>query len=1172
MFVHLHLHSEYSLLDGAARIKKAVARAVEMGMPALAITDHGAMHGVVEFYKTCKNAGIKPILGCEVYVAPRTMNDRTPRVDDNLNHLVLLAENEAGYRNLLDLVSQGFTRGFYYKPRVDKETLARHSKGLIALSGCIAGEVAARILGGEMEKARQAAGAYRDIFGPENFFLELQDHGFAEQRQANKELLNIHKSMNIPLVATNDVHYVNRTDAENQDVLLAIQTGRSVDDPGRMKFQSEELYLKSPAEMKTLFGELPAALQNTLEIAGRCDVEIGFGKYFLPHYAVPEGYNADTYLEELCYQGVQRVYGGMSSEIKDRMMFELGVIKQMGYSAYFLIVWDFIHFARQSGIPVGPGRGSAAGSLVAYSLGITNIDPLKYGLLFERFLNPERVSMPDIDIDFCYERRGEIIDYVVQKYGADHVAQIITFGTMAARAAIRDVGRALSMPYGDVDRVAKLVPAELHVTIEKALNDAPELKELYDQKGEIKKLIDTAAALEGMPRHASTHAAGIVITPEPLTHYIPLYKASDGPVTTQFAMGTVEELGLLKMDMLGLRTLTVISDAVRLIAESTGVDLDIDKIPFDDRTTYEMLGRGETSGVFQLESSGMRSILHDLKPELFEDIVALVALYRPGPLGSGMVEDFTKNKHGIKKTKYLHPKLEPILKDTYGVILYQEQVMRISSELAGFSLGEADLLRRAMGKKKPEIIANLRSQFIEGAKNNDIDVEIAGQIFDLMEYFAGYGFNKSHSAAYAMVSYQTAYLKANYAQQYMAALLTSIRDNAGKVSAYIEECRRLGIEVLPPDVNESRESFSVVENKIRFGLAAVKNVGLGAVESIIRAREQDGPFNDYADFCRRLDTKVVNRRVLESLIRCGAFDSLGYRRAQLMAAVDSGLGLAQQSQRERENGQMSLLDFLGDSREAVSVTLPEVGEFPVAELLAMEKETLGLYISGHPLSQYRDALNMLSTATAVELAELTDDSEVVFGGLITGVKKTSTRKGDPMAILTVEDLTGSIEVVVYPRPYNQYRLAIGVDQVVVVRGKSRENGEQTKIIGEEISALENHLEGELHLKIESADSPLLDQVQLILSSFQGGSPVFLHFTSEKKVIKTGEEFWVDLSGPVASRLEDLLGRAGVKVRRKNTVTSGAAVVRSNNGPVADSTPGAGKKTKKKVNFFSILDL
>lgn len=1180
MFVHLHLHSEYSLLDGAARIKQAVAKAKEMGMPALAITDHGAMHGVVDFYKACKNAGIKPILGCEVYVAPRTMNDRTPKVDDNLNHLVLLAENEEGYRNLLELVSLGFTRGFYYKPRVDKETLANYSKGLIALSGCIAGEVAAKILAGENEKARQAAGDYRDIFGAENFFLELQDHGFEEQRTANKELLKIHKSTNIPLVVTNDVHYVRRADAESQDVLLAIQTGKSVDDPGRMKFQSEELYLKSSEEMSLLFGELPPALQNTLEIAGRCNVEMEFGKYYLPHYAVPEGYNTDTYLEELCYRGAQRIYGDFSHEIKKRLEFELGVIKQMGYSAYFLIVWDFIHFARQHGIPVGPGRGSAAGSLVAYSLGITNIDPLKYGLLFERFLNPERVSMPDIDVDLCFERRGEVIDYVVQKYGADRVAQIITFGTMAARAAIRDVGRALSMPYGDVDKVAKLVPPELHMTIEKALSDAPELKELYDQKGEIKKLIDTAVALEGMPRHASTHAAGIVITPEPLTQYLPLYKASDGPVTTQFTMGTVEELGLLKMDLLGLRTLTVISDAVRLISESTGEALDIDKIPIDDQITYEMLSRGETAGVFQLESSGMRSILRDLKPEVFEDIVALVALYRPGPLGSGMVEDFIKNKHGVKKTKYLHPKLEPILKDTYGVILYQEQVMRIASELAGFSLGEADLLRRAMGKKKPEIIAGLRSQFVEGANNNGIDKEIAGQIFDLMEYFAGYGFNKSHSAAYAMVSYQTAYLKANYSLQYMAALLTSVKDNAGKVSAYIEECRRLGIEVLPPDVNESRESFTVAGNKIRFGLAAVKNVGLGAVESIIRAREQDGPFSDYADFCRRLDTKVVNRRVLESLIKCGAFDSLGYRRAQLMAAVDSGLGLAQQSQRERENGQLSLLDFLGGSPESVSITLPEVGEYPVDELLAMEKETLGLYISGHPLSRYRDALNRLSTVTAVEVSELPDNSEIVLGGLITAVKKTSTRRGDSMAILTVEDLTGSVEVVVYPRPYMQSRLALRIDEVVMIKGRTRENGEETKIIGEEISTLDSHLEGELHLKIESADSPLLDQVQLILSSFKGSSPVFLHFENEKKVIKTGEEFCVDLSGPVAERLEDLLGRARVKVKRKD-ITSGASMDMANIGAGEGKAPVINlymekeqtkKHTKKRGKFFSILEL
>ncbi|MCG9968864.1 DNA polymerase III subunit alpha [Pelotomaculum terephthalicicum JT] len=1132
MFIHLHLHSEYSLLDGAARIKGAVAKAKEMGMPALAITDHGVMYGVIDFYKACQKAEIKPILGCEVYVAPRTMNDRTPRVDDSYNHLVLLAENQEGYHNLLNLVSLGFTKGFYYKPRVDKESLARYSKGLIALSGCIAGEVAAKILAGENEKARQAAGYYREIFGPQNFYLELQDHGFEEQRTANKELLRIHKEMDIPLVATNDVHYIRREDAESQDVLMAIQTGKSIDDPGRMKFQSEELYLKSPEEMNLLFGEIPQALRNTLEIAGRCNIEMDFGKYFLPHYAVPEGYTADTYLEELCYRGVRRIFGDISEAIKKRLEFELGVIKQMGYSAYFLIVWDFIHFARQKGIPVGPGRGSAAGSLVAYSLGITNIDPLKYGLLFERFLNPERVSMPDIDIDFCYERRGEVINYVVQKYGADRVAQIITFGTMAARMAVRDVGRALSMPYGDVDRVAKLVPAELHVTIEKALNDVSELKELYDQKPEVKKLIDMAAALEGMPRHASTHAAGVVITQDPLTHYLPLYKTSDGPVTTQFAKETVEELGLLKMDLLGLRTLTVIGDAVRLIFESTGINIDVDLIPLDDQATYEMLCKGEAVGVFQLESSGMRAILRDLKPEVFEDIVAINALYRPGPLGSGMVDDFIKNKHGLTKVKYLHPKLVPILKDTYGVILYQEQVMRIASDLAGFSLGEADLLRRAMGKKKPEIIAGLRSQFIQGAENNDVEKNIAGQVFDLMEYFAGYGFNKSHSAAYALVTYQTAYLKANYPVQYMAALITSVKDNTDKVAAYIEESRRLGIEVLPPDVNESRESFTPVGKKIRFGLAALKNVGPGAVEAIIRDREQEGPFSGYANFCQRLDTKVINKRVLESLIKCGAFDSLGHRRAQLMAAVDAGLGLAQQSQRDRENGQLSLLDLFGDgTKDSVSIDLPAIPEFPKGQLLMLEKETLGLYISGHPLSQYREVLNRLTTSTAAEINDLPDDCQVVLGGIIAGLKKINTRKGDTMAFLTLEDLTGTVEVLVFPRPYNSNKLIIKVDEAVLVKGKVSGNGEEVKVICEEISTVDSHLAGEVHIIIDGASSSLLDQVQMILSNYQGKSPVFFHLEREKKVYKAGEEYWVDLSKPVVNKLVDLLGQSGVEVRR-----------------------------------------
>lgn len=1183
MFTHLHLHSEYSLLDGAARIKGVVAAAKNMGMPALAITDHGAMYGVVDFYKACRKAGIKPVLGCEVYVAPRTMSDRTPHIDDSYYHLVLLAENNEGYHNLLNIVSLGFTKGFYYKPRVDKEALARYSKGLIALSGCIGGEIASKILDGENKQARQSAGQYRDIFGPHNFFLELQDHGFEEQRTANRELLNMHRELGIPLVATNDVHYIRREDARNQDVLMAIQTGKSVDDPSRMKFQSEELYLKSPDEMHLLFGHIPQAMENTWQIAERCNVEMDFGNYLLPYYAVPAGFTVDTYLEKLCVDGIRRIFGEPGEAITNRLRYELGVIKQMGYSAYFLIVWDFIHFAKQSGIPVGPGRGSAAGSLVAYSLGITNIDPIKYGLLFERFLNPERVSMPDIDVDICYERRGEVIDYVVQKYGSDKVAQIITFGTMAARAAIRDVGRALDIPYGEVDRVAKLVPAELNVTIEKALNDAPDLREQYDQKPEIKRLIDTAAALEGMPRHASTHAAGVVITKEPITHYLPLYKASDGPVTTQFAMGTVEELGLLKMDLLGLRTLTVIDDCLRLIRESTGAVINIDQLPLDDPATYEMLTRGETAGVFQLESSGMRAILRDLKPEVFEDIVALVALYRPGPLGSGMVDDFIKNKHGLAQAKYLHPILEPILKDTYGVILYQEQVMRIASDLAGFSLGEADMLRRAMGKKKPEIIAGLRSQFVEGAVGLGVDQGVAGQVFDLMEFFAGYGFNKSHSAAYALVSYQTAYLKANYPIQYMAALITSVKDNSDKVAVYIDECRRLEIEVLPPDVNESRENFTVAGEKIRFGLAALKNVGPGAVESIIRLREREGKFRDYIDFCRRLDTKVVNKRVLESLIKCGAFDSLGHRRAQLMAAVDTGLGLAQQSQRDRENGQLSLLDLFGDSVAAAVIELPQVAEFAPDRLLMLEKETLGLYISGHPLSQFRADLDRLATGRVADLADLPDDSNVILGGLITGVKQINTRKGDLMAFLTLEDLTGTVEVVVFPRTYQSHRSAIFIDGVVLLKGRVSGNDEAVKVICEEISLLERHLDGEVHIKIDSASSPLLDQVQIILSSFHGKTPVFFHFERENIVYKTGSEFWVDLAGPVVKRLTDLLGQSKIEIKRLP-----AASLTEGNKTYDQKVSNAGvvpsvheefvyqvdhhQSHQKKNKFFSILEL
>ncbi len=1131
MFVHLHVHTEYSLLDGAARIKSAVKSAREMGMPALAVTDHGSMFGVVDFYKACRKEDIKPILGCEVYVAPRTMADRTPRVDDNPYHLVLLAENEEGYRNLLQLVSMAYTDGFYYKPRVDKQALASHSKGLIALSGCIAGEVARRYLAGEPDKARQAAMEYRDIFGKENFFLELQDHGFAEQKTANRELIALHKETGIPMVVTNDVHYVRREHAEMQDVLLCIQTGKTVDDPARMKFQSQELYLKSEEEMSLVLGEHREAMDNTVLIADRCNVELSFGTLHLPVCQVPEGFTVDSYLVEKCLEGIKWRFGEMSEPVRQRLEFELAVIKQMGFSAYFLIVWDFIHFARENNIPVGPGRGSAAGSIVAYALGITNIDPLKYNLLFERFLNPERVSMPDIDIDFCFERRAEVISYVARRYGADRVAQIATFGTMAARAAIRDVGRALNIPYGEVDRVAKMVPMELHITLEKALQDSPDLKELYDYNPQIKKLIDMAVLLEGMPRHASTHAAGVVITREPLTYYLPLYKATDGPLTTQFAKDQVEELGLLKMDLLGLRTLTVIADALKMIEQSRGIALDIDSISLQDPATYALLIRGEGAGVFQLESSGMRAILKELKPEVFEDIVALVALYRPGPLGSGMVEDFIKNKHGLKVVTYLHPKLEPILKDTYGVILYQEQVMRISSDLAGFTLGEADLLRRAMGKKKAEIIAGLRAQFVEGAVKNSVNAGIAGQIFDLMEYFAGYGFNKSHSAAYALVSYQTAYLKANYPVEYMAALLTSVRDNTDKVSVYVEESRRMGIEVLPPDANESRESFTAVGGKIRFGLAAIKNVGLAAVETIIEVREKEGPFESFADFCSRLDTRVVNRRVLENLIKGGAFDSLGYHRAQLMTAVDAGLSLAQQSQKEKASGQLSLMDFWGEeARETLTLNIPDIDEYPRAEMLSLEKEALGLYISGHPLLEYRRALAEQAGCTIAEARGLEEDGNVTIGGMFNSIKRINTRKGDPMAFATLEDLTGSIEVVFFPRPYQQFQKLLVSDAAVLVKGKLNAGGEEPKVLADEILSLHKRMDGELYIKTDGMSRDDLSRVKVILRSYPGPSPVFLYNQKEKKLSKTSGDHWVDLSSPVTGELKKMLGASNVRIK------------------------------------------
>lgn len=1124
-FVHLHVHSEYSLLDGAARIKDLVKRAADSGMPALALTDHGCMFGIVDFYRSCKKAGINPVLGCEVYVAPRGLNDRQAGVDDKMTHLVLLAENEQGYRNLLTLVSQGYTQGFYYKPRVDKELLARHHEGLIALSGCLAGDVASLILKGKSKKALEAAAEYRDIFGKHNYYLELQDHGLEEQARVNRELLEIARNIDLPLVATNDIHYVNASDAEVQDILLCIQTGKTVNDPQRLRFNSQEFYFKSGAEMARLFAETPTAIANSLSIANRCHVALDFDTYHLPEYRVPPGHDADSYLRELCLRGTRERYGEISDSIQKRLDFELRVISEMRYSSYFLIVWDFIRFAREEGVLVGPGRGSAAGSLVAYALKITNLDPLPYGLLFERFLNPERVSMPDIDIDFCYERRGEVIDYVFEKYGRDCVAQIITFGTMAAKAAVRDVGRALGMPYGEVDRVAKLIPAELGVTIDKALA-TPELKSVYDEDPQVAKLIELARALEGTPRHASIHAAGVVIAREKLTSYLPLYRTTDGVVATQFAKETVEDLGLLKMDLLGLRTLTVIGDAVKMIRAKRGLTLDIDCIPLDDAASYDLLGRGDTVGVFQLESSGMRGILRDMKPETFEDVIALVALYRPGPLGSGMVEDFIKRKHGEIPVKYAHPTLEPILRDTYGIILYQEQVMRIASELAGFSLGEADLLRRAMGKKKPEIIAGLRSQFIDGAQDNQVDPEVAGQIFDLMAFFAGYGFNKSHSAAYALIAYQTAYLKANYPLEYMAALLTSVRDNADKISVNVEECRRMGVEVLPPDLNESLDTFTTSGGKLRFGLAAVRNVGVGAVQAIIDSRDQDGPFTSLADFAQRLDSRVMNRRILEGLVRAGAFASLGHSRAQLLAVLDEAVGISQSAQKEKASNQLTL--FGGwTGRQAYTLDFPEVLDFPQKEILAMEKDALGLYISGHPLEDYRDLLRAVTTASAGELGDMPHGKDVVLGGLVTTAKRITTKKGAAMCFLEIEDLTGKVEVVVFPRTYEQYREHLSADNVILVRGSvDNAHGDNIKILAHQVSGTES--DGSIKLTVPDGAPETVERVISILDCYRGHCPV--QIVAPGLELNLSQEYSVDLASPVVSRLKDLLGTHRVYVR------------------------------------------
>ncbi|WP_110956138.1 DNA polymerase III subunit alpha [Anaerosinus massiliensis] len=1129
-FVHLHVHTEYSLLDGASRIDDLIEKAKKLNMPAIAITDHGSMYGVIDFYKAAKKNGVKPIIGCEVYIAPKSRFDRMSIRGETYYHLILLAENQTGYQNLIKMVSLGYSEGFYYKPRIDKELLREYSEGIICLSACIAGDIPSAIIRGEHEHADELVQEYLDIFGKDHFFIEIQDHGIPEEKTANQGLIALARKYDVGLVATNDLHYINQSDHEFHDVLLCIQMGKTVDEENRMKFPNDQFYLKSAEEMETLFSSYQEALDNTLKIAERCNVEFTFGQLHLPVFPVPEGITDVAYLRQLCEEQLPLRYKKITEEIRERLEYELSIIHTMGYESYFLIVWDFINYARKNNIAVGPGRGSAAGSIVAYLLAITNIDPLKYNLLFERFLNPERVTMPDIDIDFCYVKREKVIDYVVNRYGEDHVAQIITFGTMAAKGAIRDVGRALNMTYGDVDRVAKMIPNELGITLTKALKNNQELQQAYNEESAVKKLIDLAMQVEGLPRHASTHAAGVVIARNPLTSYVPVQTSSDGFAVTQFDKDRVEELGLLKMDFLGLRTLTVISDAIELIKENRHFTVDIEAIDLEDKKTAEMLSSGDTGGVFQMESSGMTNLVKDLKPEGFADIIPLVALYRPGPLGSGMVTDFINGRHGRKTVTYLHPLLEPILKETFGVILYQEQVMQIVQVLAGFTLGQADLLRRAMGKKKHSILEAQKENFLNGAKKNGIDPNLAKEIFDLMAHFADYGFNKSHSAAYALVAYQTAYLKAHYPQEFMAAMLSSVMATNDKIGHYTEECRHMGIAVLPPDINASKASFTVDHDVIRFGLAAVKNVGDNAIANIVKAREKDGEFTSIVDFCTKIDMRVVNKRVIESLIKCGAFDSLGAKRSQLMAVLERAVETAASKQRDRANGQIGL--FGTETMEDVDdLVMPDIEELPKEQILAFEKEMTGFYITGHPLDKYRKQIQNFISIEQIVSGELGDHKLVKFLGIIVTAKRITTKKGDTMCFLEVEDFTNKVEVIVFPKVFYQSMKALVPDMSVVVSGRMNVTDEGVKILADQVCLIEEY-QPEIRIKIqrEQENADVFDLLKQIFFEHKGESTVFLQLLGSNKLIKTENKFWISPTETVINKIENLLGKGSVQVK------------------------------------------
>lgn len=1147
-FVHLHNHTAYSLLDGAGRVEDEVKRAADLGMPALAITDHGVMYGAVHFFKECKKYNIKPIIGCEVYVARRTRFDREPGRDDAPYHLILLVENEKGYRNLCKLVSYASIEGFYYRPRVDKELLKKYHEGLIALSACLSGEVPRLILADEIEAAREAALWYQQIFGKENFYLEVQNHGIKEQQYVNPILAEFSRTLHIPMVATNDNHYVKREDAEVQDIMLCIQTGKTFHDPTRMRFDNDSFYMKSYDEMAEALPDYLDALDNTVKIAERCQFEFDFSKNYMPQFETPNGESLEEYLHQQCEIGLMKRYIQPTLEQRERMKYELSVIHNMGFDAYFLIVWDFIRFARENGIYVGPGRGSAAGSLVSYVLGITDIDPIKYDLLFERFLNPERVNMPDIDIDFCYERRGEVIDYVAARYGVEHVSQIITFGTMKARGAIRDVGRVMNIPIPIVNKVCKLIPNEINMTIDKALEVSPELNTLIDQDEAIRELINMGRRLEGLPRNAGTHAAGVVISNKAMDHYLPLQRTNDGVIITQFAKEDVESIGLLKMDFLGLRTLTVINHTIEDVRQRYGIEIDFNQIDDNDSATFEMMSRGETLGVFQLESSGLRTVIKELKPSCLEDVIALVALYRPGPLNSGMVDDFIKRKHGESEIEYLHPILEPILKTTYGVILYQEQVMQIASEMAKFTLGEADMLRRAMGKKKPEIIESFKTQFIQGAVNNGVFEEIAMRIFWLIDKFSGYGFNKSHSAAYGLLAFETAWLKCHYPREFMAQVLNSVMDNPDKITFYINECRTLGIDILPPDVNESGYGFTVTKDGIRFGLGAVRGIGDHPVSAIIEARES-GIFTDFQDFCERVDlSRGINKRVLEALIGCGAFQFTGCHKKQLMNIVDECILQAQSLQKARNSNQMSFFDMLSedDYQNAVQINIPDVPEYSSAENLKLERELLGIYVSGHPLDEVRDLMQKINLLECTEINEDLDGQRVRMGGLITNIRFQTTKSGGLMAYAMLEDLTGRLELLIFPKSLPELRPYLEEDHLLLVNGRLSALEEEPKLFVESLSFLRkdqkesgfNRLRKAsdeeasmvLYLKI----SGVVDKNKLLslIRQFPGQLPVYCYDVETRKMTRLHDSYRIANIPEAMAELESFLGVENISLKRK----------------------------------------